>query len=61
MKEANLEAFIKGLLERDSEKLEEITLTCNVWAAVGIALTMELVALILLEGCLYFCFCRNKE
>jgi hypothetical protein len=64
MKEASLETFIKTILERDSEKLEDITLSCDFWPQVGAAMAITVAFVLILEACLYcvYCkFCRKAE
>jgi hypothetical protein len=50
MKEACLETFIKTILDRDSEKLEDITLSCYFWPQVGAAMAITVAFVLILEG-----------
>jgi hypothetical protein len=64
MKEASLDTFLRTILARDSEKLEDIALSCKFWPQVGIAMAVTVLVIFLLQAllyCIYRKFCSNVE
>jgi hypothetical protein len=64
MKEASLDTFLRTILARDSEKLEDIALSCRFWPQVGVAMAVTVVVIFLSQAllyCIYRKFCSNVE